>query len=354
MRAAQGPLPESPREAVLSLPISFRSQRALQSDWQGANPGTTDELDASPGRWYFVGSSPAEGTPVGGGQSTQAGIPEPVVLDKEMRVGDAIQSLLRKSTICVDTDGGETLLYVRVAGTGAAASTEETREGLCCIALTDLLEAPRQMPLRCLLGIDEEDGEECELYDSPSDSYTSRGAMAELVERLPWLLGLMAFLTVSSAVLESYDYLLQRHLIIAFYLTALVGCGGNSGSQSASMVLQSMARGELLPTADAVWSVLQKELIVALGVAAVLASGVAARIALFGGSNGDALTIAAAMAMTVVFSTVFGAMTPLLLKRLGVDPAKVSGPLLSTVIDIVGALIAVFSGFLVESAGGFK
>jgi len=353
LRAAQEPLPELQREGVLSLPISFRSQRALQSDWQVANPGATDELDASPGRWYFVGSSPAEETPVGGGQSTQAGIPEPVVLDKEMRVGDAIQSLLRKSTICVDTDGGETLLYVRVAGTGAAASAEETREGLCCIALTDLLEAPRQMPLRCLLGIDD-DGEECELYETPSDSYTSRGAMAELVERLPWLLGLMAFLTVSSAVLESYDYLLQRHLIIAFYLTALVGCGGNSGSQAASMVLQSMARGELLPTMDSVWSVLQKELTVALGVAAVLASGVAARIVLFGGSNGDALTIAAAMAMTVVFSTVFGAMTPLLLKRLGVDPAKVSGPLLSTVIDIVGALIAVFSGFLVESAGGFQ
>ena len=44
---------------------------------------------------------------------------------------------------------------------------------------------------------------------------------------------------VSSAILEYYDALLQKHLVIAFYLTALVGCGGNAGSQAASLVLQA-------------------------------------------------------------------------------------------------------------------
>lgn len=108
------------------------------------------------------------------------------------------------------------------------------------------MEAPRQMPLECLLGGG--DVEECDLYVNLPEPYIDRTAAMELTSRLPWLFVLLGFLTVSAGILEYFDALLQRHLVIAFYLTALIGCGGNAGSQASSLVLQELATGELVPT----------------------------------------------------------------------------------------------------------
>ncbi|CAK0833878.1 unnamed protein product [Prorocentrum cordatum] len=94
-----------------------------------------------------------------------------------------------------------------------------------------------------------------------------------------------------------------------------------------------------------------EELIVGLGAALALSLGVAARMALVGSPPEDAVLIAIAMAATVLFSVLFGALTPLMLKRIGLDPAKVSGPLLSTTVDIFGVLAACVSAQLLEAAG---
>jgi len=224
-------------------------------------------------------------------------------------------------------------------------------EELCRISMADLLEAPRNMPLNCLI---DDSQEECDLYQAVADSYASRSVMSELTSRLPWLVGMLGFLTVSAAILEFYDDLLHRHLVIAFYLTALVGCGGNAGSQACSMVLQALASGEVVPVNKDIGTVLWKELQLSVGVAAVLSVGVAARILLFGGDITDAAMIALAMAVTVSFSVVFGAGVPLFLQRAGLDPAKVSGPLLSTVVDTAGVLLACCSAQLLEAMGMFQ
>mmetsp|Transcript_77078 Transcript_77078/g.178786 ORF Transcript_77078/g.178786 Transcript_77078/m.178786 type:complete len:265 (+) Transcript_77078:3-797(+) len=262
--------------------------------------------------------------------------------------------LLSSNSLCVSS-GSDEVFYVRVADSTERvddSAEAEGGEGLFCIVLADLLEAPRQLPLNCLLGMDE--AEECQLYGTKPEPYASRSPAAELTGRLPWLVGLLFFLTVSSAILEYYDGLLQKHLVIAFYLTALVGCGGNSGSQAASLILQGLATGDLAPTPRDIAVVLQKELIVGLGIAAVLSLGVLARITLLGGLLADGLLIAASMAVMVVFSVLFGAFVPLGLQRSGADPAKVSGPLLSTVIDIVGVLIACLTAEVFEALGAWS
>lgn len=275
-----------------------------------------------------------------------------VTLKADMRVGDAIKALLSTNAVCV-TRGEEDVFYVRLSGTSATPPTNRLGEDLFCVSLADLLESPRQMPLDCLLD-GAESKEECELYASKPEPYMGRDVLTELASRLPWLLALLVFLTVSSAILEYYDDLLQRHLVIAFYLTALVGCGGNSGSQASSLVLQALATGEVVPALSDVCGVMKKELLVSFGVAAALSIAVALRIALFGGNFGDAAAIALAMSLMVVFSVLFGASVPLVLQRLGADPAKVSGPLLSTVIDIVGVVVACFSAQLLESMGAWS
>ncbi|CAE7350664.1 unnamed protein product [Symbiodinium sp. CCMP2456] len=270
----------------------------------------------------------------------------PITLRPDMRIDEVIRILLRSNAVCVG-DAPDGVFFVKVAQNG-----DDTQDpGLACINLADLLEAPRQLPLDCLLGLG--DKEECDLYSSAPEPYVGKSVQTELYGRLPWLLGLLVFLSVSSAILEFFDVLLQKHLIIAFYLTALVGCGGNAGSQAASLVLQALATGELVPTFADFWRVLRKELLVALGIAATLSLGIAGRILLFGGSAADALAIALAMAVTVSFSVLFGASAPLLLQRAGADPAKVSGPLLSTVIDIAGVLVACLSAQLLEAVGAW-
>lgn len=282
-------------------------------------------------------------------------VPGTVVLSLDTPVKEVIEALLRSHAVCVQNKDGYNI-YVKVIDSGVADDNSDGLDqpadgGYACIALGDLLDAPRELPLSCLVEGEDDAPEECQLYGTSPTPYKEVGPLTELSSRLPWLVGLLFFLTVSSGILEYYDDLLQRHLVIAFYLTALVGCGGNSGSQAAALVLQGMATGELAPTVRDVGKVFIKELLVALGIAAVLCTGISVRILLFGGSLADAIMIAVAMAVTVVFSVVFGALAPLALQRLGLEPAKISGPLLSTVIDIVGVLVACLSAALLEVVG---
>lgn len=271
-----------------------------------------------------------------------------ITLRPDMRIGEVIRILLSSNAVCMSS-GKDDVFYVKVAPKEDVAGSSVDDNELFCISLEDVLQAPRQLPLNCIL--ESEASEECQLYGALPEPYITRGPLPELMGRLPWLVGLLFFLTVSSAILEFYDALLQRHLVIAFYLTALVGCGGNSGSQAAALVLQGLATGELAPSWDDIRRVLEKELLVSFGIAAVLSVGVFARIALWGSPVGDAITIALSMAVMVLFSVLFGAAAPLVLQRLGADPAKVSGPLLSTVIDIVGVLVACWSAQLLEALG---
>eukprot|EP00929_Paragymnodinium_shiwhaense_P119204 TRINITY_DN91084_c0_g1_i1.p1 TRINITY_DN91084_c0_g1~~TRINITY_DN91084_c0_g1_i1.p1 ORF type:complete len:425 (+),score=39.51 TRINITY_DN91084_c0_g1_i1:79-1353(+) len=280
---------------------------------------------------------------------------KPVTLQADMPVSDVIRALLCANAVCINRDGDD-VFFVRVTTADdseqvAEATPAAVGEDLCCLSMADLLDAPRNMPLNCLI---DDSQEECDLYQTVGDSYTSRSVVSELTSRLPWLVGMLGFLSVSAAILEFYDDILHRHLVIAFYLTALVGCGGNAGSQACAVILQALATGEVVPAVKDIISVMRKELQVSLGIAAILSAGVAGRIFFFGGSIEDAAMIAVAMAITVSFSVVFGAAVPLLLTRAGVDPAKVSGPLLSTTVDIAGVLVACYSAQLLESLGVYK
>eukprot|EP00931_Biecheleriopsis_adriatica_P116803 TRINITY_DN92395_c0_g1_i1.p1 TRINITY_DN92395_c0_g1~~TRINITY_DN92395_c0_g1_i1.p1 ORF type:complete len:391 (+),score=62.64 TRINITY_DN92395_c0_g1_i1:131-1303(+) len=305
---------------------------APPSRWTGAGMGQA----ASPNLQSLIAAENVEG---------QAAA---VVLEPNMTVGGAIAALLAANVVCVSKDS-EQVFYVQLAGNfdDGSDSTE-----VCCVTLADLLNAPRQMPVSCILS--DSQAEECDLYLNTPEPYADRTVATELASRLPWLVSLLACLTVSAGILEYFDGILQRHLVIAFYLTALVGCGGNAGSQACALVLQALATGEVVPSSKDALNVLTKELLVSLGIAFVLAAGVGLRIGAFGGSFGDVATIALSMVITVTFSVVFGASLPLGLQKLGADPAKISGPLLSTVVDILGVLVACLTAYALESAGVYS
>lgn len=168
--------------------------------------------------------------------------------------------------------------------------------------------------------------------------------------RAPWLIALLMLQSVSSFILGSFGGLIEKNVLLACFLTTVVGAGGNSGSQSSAMLIVGLARGDICERKD-FWRVLGKEVAVALVLGVMLAGVVFVRVALSAKGKTDvvflsAASIALAVMLTVVVASFLGSATPMLLKRVGVDPTVASGPALATLTDICGVLLLCFTASL--------
>ena len=112
----------------------------------------------------------------------------------------------------------------------------------------------------------------------PQRTYLDTPVLEIFSERFPWLLSLMLFQSVSGWVIEHYEGLIERHVILAAFLTMLVGGGGNSSGQTVAELVKRLGRGELNP-AD-LPQVLAKEVAVGTLLATGLAIGAYPRVRL--------------------------------------------------------------------------
>lgn len=177
--------------------------------------------------------------------------------------------------------------------------------------------------------------------------YFDTGVETMIASRAPWLVGLLILQSASSWILGHFGGLIQRNVLLAFFLTTVVGAGGNSGSQSAAMLIVGLARGEVDERKD-FWRVLGREMLVAVALGGILSCVAFLRVLILGGGTSEtallsSFTIALALLLTVVCASVMASATPMLLKRAGVDPALGSGPALSTLTDICGVLVLCFT-----------
>ncbi len=154
--------------------------------------------------------------------------------------------------------------------------------------------------------------------------------------RVAWLMPLVGVNIISGWAIHHYEEMIQAYFALAFFLPLLIASGGNAGAQSATLVVRSMALGDVRPT-DYL-RVLVKD----VGVALMLAASLAAAVFLLGlwrAGGGVALVVAISMAIIVVFGSVLGMSLPFILRRLGLDPATASSPLVTSMADIVGVFI---------------
>ncbi|MFO8002129.1 MAG: magnesium transporter [Marinilabilia sp.] len=152
--------------------------------------------------------------------------------------------------------------------------------------------------------------------------------------RVPWLfIGLVGGL-FGSRVVGSFEGVLEIYPQLAFFMPLIAATGGNVGIQSSAIVVQSLAAGTM--GLDTPLKKLLKEFSVSFLNATVL-SGLAFAYNYFIGSP-DALTftVAGAMFSVVVFASVFGALVPLFLDKIKIDPAVATGPFVTTLNDIIG------------------
>ncbi len=188
----------------------------------------------------------------------------------------------------------------------------------------------------------------------PSDKPYSRTGIVEIWKnRIPWLMFLMLSATFTSMILTSFEDMLAVQAGLVAFIPMLMGTGGNSGAQASTAVIRALSLGDIEPR-DAL-SVMWRELRVAFLCGVALAAVNFGKMLLLDGMllHNDAVTVpvAATVSMSIVFIVLFaksvGSMLPILAEKLGVDPAVMANPLISTVTDAVSLLIYIYVAKLI-------
>lgn len=188
-------------------------------------------------------------------------------------------------------------------------------------------------------------------------SYINTGAARHYQRRVVWLVGL-AFVSIASGyVMFRFSETLEQAFILSLFLPMVVAAGGNSGGQAATMVIRAMALDEI--SAGNALRIAWKEARTGLMLGLTLGIAISAFITLvlpfmysLGGADFEfttlAMAVAVALTVQVLTSTVMGAMLPIAARSIKLDPAVVSSPSLSSIVDVTGMLIyfTVASGIL--------
>jgi magnesium transporter len=170
-------------------------------------------------------------------------------------------------------------------------------------------------------------------------TYLESSVLALVRRRIPWLIVLLLAATVTTNVIAAYRTVLEAAVVLAFFIPIVTGTGGNSGTQSATLMIRGLATGEL-HFYDAGRIVL-KELLVGLLIGLGLGVLTVVRAMLLPPAVHftEALAVGTAMCFVVVVATIVGSLAPLAIARLGFDPAVMAGPLMATLIDVSGLTI---------------
>jgi len=177
-------------------------------------------------------------------------------------------------------------------------------------------------------------------------AYLTTPAWAHFRNRVTWIVGLALLGLVSGIIIHGFEGTLMNLMILALYMPMVADTGGNTGSQSATVVVRALALREI--SARDAARVLLKELRVGLLLAVVLGAVAFGKVLFLSQGTpipaefslaGVALAIATALALQVVTATLVGAILPLVATALGCDPAVVASPALTTIVDITGLLI---------------
>ncbi|HEX2731975.1 MAG TPA: magnesium transporter [Polyangiaceae bacterium] len=185
------------------------------------------------------------------------------------------------------------------------------------------------------------------------ERYLDTGLNVFLRKRAPWLCVLFMGGFMTTQVLQSFQNELSSVTQLALYLPLLISAGGNSGSQSSTLIIRGLAMGEL-GAADW-WRVFLRELVQGVILGCLLALFGLTRSWLAGDGLHFALLVASTIIGIVILGCVFGGMMPLFLHRLGIDPATSSTPFIASVVDVLGivvylSLARVFLGNLMHAA----
>jgi len=172
--------------------------------------------------------------------------------------------------------------------------------------------------------------------ESPELVYSRSSVWDLWSARVRWLVILIVGAMFSSSILESFQNTLQAVTALTFYITILLGAGGNTGNQSSTLIVRALATGDV--RGRDWWRILLKELSVGAMLGITLAILLSIKV-LIDGHGEILLVVAASLAVLMTVTNILGALLPIGIKKIGLDPALISNPLIATLSDITGLMI---------------
>ena len=169
------------------------------------------------------------------------------------------------------------------------------------------------------------------------DGYFQTSFWMFIRKRGPWLAALFVSEFFTGTALRHYDSVIQSVAKLSYYVPLLISTGGNTGSQSASLIIRGLAVGDI-KTGD--WRrVFVREFGQGLVLGLMLAAIGMMRVWMWGDETGFIFTIGVTLVAIPLLGCTVGSMLPLFLKRIGVDPATSSTPFIATLIDVLGIIV---------------
>ena len=181
-----------------------------------------------------------------------------------------------------------------------------------------------------------------EALDSP---YTNTPVKDMVRKRGVWLVGLFVLQLLSIGVMGIFNDQLEKAVVLALFVPLIIASGGNTGTQAASLLVRAIAVEEV--HIGLWWRIMRKEILTGLILGAVLGiMGVLTvhMLSAIGFAHTDhaqqlAITVGIAVFFIVIWGTLIGSMLPLIMHKLGLDPAASSAPLVATLMDVSGLTI---------------
>ncbi|MEW6752084.1 MAG: magnesium transporter [Candidatus Latescibacterota bacterium] len=180
--------------------------------------------------------------------------------------------------------------------------------------------------------------------------YFDTGFWAMVRKRAPWLFLLFVGEMFTGNALEHYGATLEHALTLVFFIPLITSSGGNSGSQSATLITRALATGDVT-LRDGLRIFLRES---SMGLTLGLFLGIigCARALVWGHGPLIAVTVLLALVAVVLCGTLTGSLMPLAFKRLGFDPAVTSSPFVASVVDVTGIVVYFSIAQLLLHVGG--
>lgn len=171
-------------------------------------------------------------------------------------------------------------------------------------------------------------------------------------KRASWLVVLFLSEMLTTTAMTSFQKEIDKATVLSLFLPLILSSGGNSGSQGSTLVIRALALGEF--KLREWWKVMRRELVAGLALGGILGTIGYLRIAVtsayysfrhetnpFGGNHWPliAATVGTSVIGTVLWGSLMGTMLPLLIKKVGFDPATSSAPFVATLVDVTGVII---------------
>lgn len=174
---------------------------------------------------------------------------------------------------------------------------------------------------------------------APSEEgYLDASVFSLARQRIPWLMILMIGATFTAGIIGRFEDLLGTVVMLTAFIPMLMDTGGNSGSQSSTLIIRGLAVGDV--TLKNKWQVIWKEFRISMVVGGALALvNFAKNIFLDKVSIQIATTVSVTLMATVIMAKLLGGILPLIAKKLKLDPAIMAGPLITTIVDSLSLIL---------------